>query len=107
MFATLSCATHDRTHLLQVVDRRPAPPGAPALLGLGTNRRAWAAEPRAADAQRERSHGSGEWIARVPYLMKSISEYFGSGQRSSATIRSRRSAIARTPSIAGTTSSRM
>ena len=51
-----------------------------------------------ASAARRRSGG---------YLMNSISEYFGSGQRSSATTRSSRSAIARTPSMAGTTSSRM
>src|SRR6202008_251309 len=38
-----------------------------------------------------------------PYLMKRISEYFGSGQSSSGTIFSSRSATARTASIAGTT----
>jgi hypothetical protein len=39
--------------------------------------------------------------------MKSISSYFGSGQRSSATIFSSRSATLRTASIAGITVSRM
>ena len=39
--------------------------------------------------------------------MKSISEYFGSGQRSSATMRSRRSATSRAAPIAVTTVSRM
>jgi hypothetical protein len=43
----------------------------------------------------------------APYLMNSISEYFGSGQRSSATSFSRRSATSRTSSIAGITVSRM
>ena len=43
----------------------------------------------------------------VAYLMKSISEYFGSGQRSSATSFSSRSATSRTSSIAGITVSRM
>ncbi len=47
------------------------------------------------------------FTASRPYLMNSISEYFGNGHRSSATIRSSVSAIARTPSIAGSTSSRM
>ena len=41
------------------------------------------------------------------YLMNSISEYFGSGHRSSATIRSSLSATSRTASIAGMTLSRM
>jgi hypothetical protein len=41
------------------------------------------------------------------YLMKSISEYLGSGQRSSGTSFSKRSATSRTSSIAGTTVSRM
>ena len=41
------------------------------------------------------------------YLMNSISEYFGSGQRSSATSFSSRSATSRTSSIAGITVSRM
>ncbi len=41
------------------------------------------------------------------YLMKSISEYFGSGHRSSATMRSSLSATSRTASIAGITVSRM
>ena len=38
--------------------------------------------------------------------MKSISQYFGSGQRSSATMRSSRSPTSRTASIAGMTWSR-
>src|SRR3954470_13850838 len=44
---------------------------------------------------------------RRRYLMNSISEYFGSGHRSSATMRSRRSATSRTASIAGITLSRI
>jgi hypothetical protein len=44
--------------------------------------------------------------ARRHYLMNSISEYFGSGQRSSATSFSRRSATSRTSSIAPITESR-
>jgi hypothetical protein len=46
-------------------------------------------------------------VASSRYLMKSISEYFGSGQRSSATMRSRRSATSRVAAIAVTTVSRM
>ncbi len=42
---------------------------------------------------------------RAPYLMKRISEYFGSGQSVSGTSRSRRSATSRTASIAGMTDS--
>ena len=41
------------------------------------------------------------------YLMNSISEYFGSGHKSSATSFSKRSATSRTSSIAGMTVSRM
>ncbi len=45
--------------------------------------------------------------ASHPYLMKSISEYFGSGHRSSATSFSSRSATSRVSSIAAITVSRM
>ena len=45
--------------------------------------------------------------ARRAHLMNSISEYFGSGQRSSAMIRSSLSATSRTAPIAGRTVSRM
>ena len=43
-------------------------------------------------------------LSQMPtYLMKRISEYFGSGQRSSGTMRSSRSATSRTAAIAGMT----
>ncbi len=46
-------------------------------------------------------------ISKSPYLMNRISEYFGSGQRSSATSFSSLSASVRTVVIAGRTVSRM
>ena len=70
--------------------------------------------PRLPERGRAR-HPRGEGLAgpsppragRPCYLMKRISEYFGSGQRSSATVRSSPSAIRSTSSIAGSTVSRM
>jgi hypothetical protein len=63
----------------------------------------------AARSWRRGSGGRRRGAARRPrdYLMKSISEYLGSGQRSSATSFSRRSATSRTSSMALITASRM
>jgi hypothetical protein len=64
------------------------------------------AEPRVRPRGRGRTQGRAGGRG-APYLMNSISEYFGSGHRSSATMCSSRSATARVDSIAGMTVSRM
>lgn len=71
---------------------------------------AWSREvgaDRSLCAQDGRRSGAGAEGAPTGYLMNRISEYFGNGQRSSATIFSSWSATSRTPSIAGITLSRM
>jgi hypothetical protein len=83
-------------------------PGAEVLLGAGTA--------QSTTAKLEAALRQGDHVAIVfecdraseaRCLMNSIVEYFASGQRSSATMLSSRSATARTASIAGITVSRM